>query len=143
MENADLTLVDPSLLPPQMRQLVECIGLPETMRLLMARGGTFLHVPVSAESATLLTAVLSRRAIAALATSPLAGRRIELPKADKIVIQLRNIAIRAERRHASAAAVARRHKLTRRQVINITRAVDDNPTPDLFEACARDKRSAD
>lgn len=143
MEKADLKLVDPTLLPPQMRRLVECIGLPETLRLLMARGGTFVYMPVSADSETPLTTVLSRRSIAALAGSSLAGQRIELPKADKITKQLRNIALRAERRNASAAAVALRYNLTRRQVINLTHATNDNPTPDLFGPCADDSDSAD
>ena len=59
MELADLNLVDPNLLPPQMRRLVEIIGLPETLALLEARGGTFIHVPHQADADTVLGAILS------------------------------------------------------------------------------------
>lgn len=121
--------IDPSSLPPVARMLVRAIGLRATLRLLLARGGTQLHVPVDATRAVALVGVLSPDEIRALAQR-YGAQRLDLPKADKLLRQIRDAAIRADRERLSAAAVARRYGLSRRQVIAISGRVDPPPTAD-------------
>lgn len=135
MAESDLDLVNPDLLPPLMRNLVRLIGLPETLRLLEARGGIPTYIPAHPDQSTELKAVLSAAALEALARSEYAGHRVELPKPDKVIAQLRNHAIRNARTQMSAAQVARTFGLTRRHVINLSASDAEDPTLDLFTAC--------
>jgi hypothetical protein len=114
----DLSLVDEALLPPQVRALVRLIGLPETFLILEGRGGIPLRVPKSAARAQVLRDLgLSEASIRAL-VAEMADRTIDVPKPDKVLQQLRDVALRAERQAgASAAEVARRYRLTRRWVV--------------------------
>lgn len=129
-----LHLVNPELLPPQVRMLVRLIGLPQTLRLLEARGGIPTYIPMQPGHATELHKIISAEALAALARSDLAGKTIELPKSDKIRLQIRNHAIRNARREMSAASTARMFGLTRRQVINVNNAGrEEDGTGDLFD----------
>ncbi|MBI3771430.1 MAG: hypothetical protein HY272_01805 [Gammaproteobacteria bacterium] len=128
----DLQLVDPALLPPRIKRLIAIIGLPETFLLLQRRGGVPCYIPTTIEHSQQLKAILQPESIAALAKSDLAGQTIELPKDDKIVKQLRNLAIRAAVARSNKIRTARDYKLSRRQVINICQSDNENPTPDLF-----------
>lgn len=85
----DLALIDADLLPPQIRELVRLIGLPETLRLLDARGGLPTYIPRRADGPTDLEEILTRDAIRQLA-GQWPGERIDVPKADKIRAQVRN-----------------------------------------------------
>lgn len=132
---ADLDLVNPDLLPPQVRELVRLIGLPQTLALLKARGGRPLAVPVHPHHCTALCGVLSREALAALCEEH-GGTTLDLPKADKVHLQLRNHYI-AEARAAgtkSGRQLAAELGLTWRQIKYISaeaRNQDDNQG-DLF-----------
>lgn len=124
--------VNADLLPPQMRQLVRLIGMAHTLALLAKRGGTTLRIPVQAEESVVLRDILPMAAIVKLCAA-LPGQRIELPKMDKIVTQIRNRAMQNERQQLSAARVALKYSLSRRQVINICRPVADDRQVDLFD----------
>ncbi|MGR9014154.1 MAG: Mor transcription activator family protein [Gammaproteobacteria bacterium] len=132
ISEADLDAVNADLLPPQARQLVRLIGLPNALKILEARGGITLRIPVNAQEAVVLKEIVPIEAIIALCQA-LGGQRLELPKLDKIVLQIRNQAMQQERKTLSAPQVARRYGLTRRQVINICRPVEDDRQADLFE----------
>lgn len=135
-EKPALDAVDERRLPPTARLLARAIGMSATVRLLQARGGTQLHVPVDPSRAYVLPGVLSADEIAALARA-FGGQRLDLPKLDKLLRQIRDAQIRADRAHRSAAQVAREYGLTRRHVINITGATEageDLAEPDLFGA---------
>ncbi|HFE31902.1 MAG TPA: hypothetical protein ENJ17_01175 [Gammaproteobacteria bacterium] len=136
----DLDLIDESLLPPQIRMLARVIGLAETLRLIEARGGNRVRIPLQPEQCQALRNVLTPRALAAL-TQAFGGKRLELPKNDKVVLQIRNHAIRAARQQQTVPQVARAFNLTRRHVFNLTADNDEpDPTGDLFDDAAYEKR---
>jgi hypothetical protein len=118
--------LDLSLLPPQMRLLAQWMGSVEALVILLqVRGGTRIEVPrrMPAQLAG-WQASIGREALAGLiAHRP--GERIELPMPNKVTSQWRNAAIRAAfAAGESQTALARRHGLTRRQVINICRRME-------------------
>lgn len=127
----DLDLIDPSLLPPQMRQLVSIVGLPDTVKLLQARGGTFFRFPLKAQH-SLLEEIVGLEP-AKLLSDKLGGKVWELPKCDKILIKIRNIAIQKARQTHSASEVARMFDLTRRHVINVSPRPPLIMIDDLFD----------
>lgn len=129
---AELDLVNADLLPPQMRQFVRLIGMVNTLALLEQRGGVTLRIPVNAHEAVVLKEILPMEAIVKLCEA-MPGQRLELPKIDKIVKQIRNLAMTNERKIYSAASVALRHNLSRRQVINICKPTADDRQADLFD----------
>ncbi len=131
ISDADLDAVNADLLPPQARQLVRLIGMVNTLTLLEQRGGVTLRIPTKAMEAVYLRDVLPMDAIIELCKA-MPGKRIELPKLDKITLQIRNQVIRAERQQVSASKVALRFNLTRRQVINICKSSGPGPQTDLF-----------
>jgi hypothetical protein len=128
----DLDLVNPDLLPPIIRRCVRRIGLPETIKLLEARGGLPTRMPYDYRQCIVLKGVLTVESLIALAKE-FKGQRIDLPKPDKILTQLRNIGIFAARQHMSAAQVAREFGLTRRHVFNLPSPKKSDPTGDLFD----------
>lgn len=128
----DLSVIDANLLPPQMRMIARAIGLPEMFRLIQARGGTLLRVPLHPDRARVLIQIITPDSIRRLCEE-FGDQVLELPKADKILVQLRNHAIRAERESASLSQVALRYRLTRRHVINITHDTSDDGQLDLFD----------
>lgn len=129
---AELESVNADLLPPQMRQFVRLIGMAHTLTLLEKRGGVTLRIPVNAHEAVVLKEILPLEAIVKLCEA-MPGQRLELPKIDKIVKQIRNRVMTNERKHYSAASVALRHNLSRRQVINICKPAADDGQADLFD----------
>lgn len=128
----ELELVNPDLLPPQARNLVKLIGMANTLTLLEKRGGITLRIPVNALESDVLLAILPVEAVQALSEA-MPGQRLELPKCDKIIKQLRNLAIRQARKNQSASQLATAYNLSRRQIINLTRALPDDSQADLFE----------
>lgn len=126
-----LDLIEPKLLPPQMRQLVSIIGLPDTVKLLQARGGTFFRFPLKAHD-SLLADIIGNEP-AALLCNELGGKTWELPKCDKILNKIRNIAIQKARETHSASEVARMFDLTRRHIINITPRPELKMMDDFFD----------
>lgn len=140
MTEADvLTGVDADRLPPQARRLARIIGLPATARLLRAYGGGRITVPLTADGARTLRAVLSDAELSALAGSSLAGERLELPTFDSIARQLRDAQIRADLARLPIDAVARQWGLSRKHIKRIARSAthtpDESPTipaDDLF-----------
>lgn len=130
----ELEHINVDTLPPQVRVLVKLIGLANTIELLKTYGGMLITMPTRAEKAVLLPNVIGHEAVARICNSRLAGRRIDLPKCDKIIIQLRNQAILAARGQATKRDLARHYGLTARTVQLIWNgAQDDNPTGDLFK----------
>jgi len=130
IEHEDLELVDPKLLPPQIRFYINVIGLPDTLKLLQKKGGTFLRVPLSAKG-TQLEQLIGYDAANKLCEA-IAGEIKELPKADKILTQLRNHAINEARKTMSASQVALKFNLTRRHTINLTNEEPEDQNGDLF-----------
>lgn len=138
----DARVLDLGPLPHTLSQLIRLIGVPDTLRLLEARGGLRYRVPRHPERAEVLTRLISRESVRTLCEA-LGDQEIDLPKSDKLHAQIRDAAIRAERAAgASAAEVARRYRLTRRRVLQITAETETPREPmqvtlDLFEPRVR------
>jgi len=130
IQHEDLELVDPKLLPPQIRFYINVIGLPDTLKLLQRKGGTFFRFPLSAKG-TQLEKIVGYDAANKLC-EVIGGEIKELPKADKILMQLRDLAINEARKTMSASQAALKFNLTRRHIINVTNEESDNPNGDLF-----------
>jgi len=133
MNNLTAVDVDVAMLPLQLRQLVNLISFEETLKLLQARGGTRMRMPVRAELATQLPQLISREAVQKICDSDLAGQRIDLPKIDKVLLQVRNASIKAAKGKTTARELAQRYGLTTRMIKLIWNGdAEDDPTPDMF-----------
>lgn len=128
---------DERLLPPSlsaMRRILRAIGPNHTIALLKARGGTRLHLVAG----PLLHELIGTEATQALLAAFPDQDEISLPKADKLIKQIRDRLIRAEKNTKSLTDQALEHDLTARQITNIRRADPPkpapNPQPDLFGA---------
>ena len=132
----DLELINPDLLPPQIRLFIRTIGIANTLRLLEARGGLPTHMPADPDKTSVFHKILSHADIQALADT-FGGSIIDIPKADKILRQLRNqYVVNALRNgHKTGRELARELGLTYR-MIKIIRAESemdmDDATGDLF-----------
>lgn len=133
--NNDLDLIDPTLLPPQMRELVRLIGIPETLKLLQARGGLPTYIGKD-PARSQLCKVISEHAIRAL-SEVYGDTTLDLPKADKMIAQLRNLYIVRVRESGekSGRQLAAELGLTWRMIkyISAKARQPENPTADLFE----------
>lgn len=132
MTETDLSTIDPDTLPPQIRQLVVLIGLPETFKLLQAKGGTQLRIPKMANRAEVLPEILQAESVDLLCKA-WAGKVMDVPKVDKILLQIRNQVITKARATQSASQLARSFDLTRRQIINICKLPEDYNQVDMFD----------
>jgi len=116
--------VELSQLPPQIRLLAATIGLPATLSLLRARGGTPYTVPIHGERSEVLTKIMPADCAKAL-SEEYGGQTLTLPKLDKALIQIRNRRICEEASQGEGlATLARRYDLTTRQISNILAASD-------------------
>ncbi len=124
-------------LPPQIRKIVDLIGMAEAIVLLKERGGAELYIPLDADRATVLSEIISRDAVVALCASDLAGQTLNMPMAHKLLTIARNNEIREASAVETKTQIARRYNMTVRHVRNICEGLsaletDDNPTGDLF-----------
>lgn len=114
--------IDERLLPPQMRRIVRAIGVAPAFVLLRWRGGRRLKLPKDGTRSE-LAAIIGLVALEALLAEFGAHEILTLPKVDKMVLQLRDRAIRAE--HAGGKSIpdlAGLYGLTTRHVLNILSA---------------------
>lgn len=112
--------IDERLLPPVTRRIVSAIGVANTMRLLKARGGIRLWLPKNGDRSAVLIDILGRDQTTQLLAAFPDADVLSLPKADKLLAQIRDAAIRHE--HAagdSLTTLALRYDLTERHVLNI------------------------
>lgn len=107
-------------LPPRLTELVGVIGLPATLRLVEARGGTRFYVPAKASPDHWLTSLIGLEALQALVRAR-AADMVELDRADAAMRAARDRIMREA--HASGSAstsmLALQYGLTQRQVFNI------------------------
>jgi len=90
--------LDPTRLPPQLRDLVRALGTADTLRLVRAWGGQRRWIPTDpAAAGDQLRALLSPAGLEALCRSRFAGRRLDVPRPDKILQQAIHAAIRRDR----------------------------------------------
>jgi len=90
------------------------------VRLLKARGGTRLWVPKASARSEVLIDILGRDLAEQLVKAFVDELVISLPKADKMLAQVRDAAIRCEHTAGDSMAVlALRYDLTERHVLNV------------------------
>jgi len=126
-------------LPPRLAQLAELIGLPATLRLVEARGGTSIYVPDVATTDHWLARLLGIEAMLQLVGAyPRDYMHIDRAAAALRAARDRHIVSR-HRAGESTASLALTYGLTQRQVFNIlARAcAGDDSEPDLFQSAAR------
>lgn len=126
-------------LPGQLTRLVRAIGLPATLRLLEARGGTVIKLPK--RNAGVLLTWLEPAEIRKL-VEEFGSRELELPRADKIVAHFRNVTIHTQHHveGISLAKLALQYQLTLSQVKKILKRMGQpkkaTRQADLFERAA-------
>ncbi len=129
--------IDERLLPPVTRRIVAAIGVAGAMRLLKARGGIRLWLPKNGDRSDVLNDILGKELAAQLLAAFPDADVISLPKADKLLAQIRDAAIRREHDAGDSMAVlALRYELTERHVLNVVqsaaRPIWRAPERDLF-----------
>ncbi|MCF2855940.1 hypothetical protein L1286_00525 [Pseudoalteromonas sp. SMS1] len=109
--------LDVSLLPHGLRLFVVTMGLDDAVKALSEEQGNLFFIP---DKPTPNHEFCKRFSVdMARALSNHAGSTYQIPKLDKILIQLRNIKIRQEfKKGVSVQNLVRRYKLTR-QMINL------------------------
>lgn len=133
-ENNNLDIINPDLLPPQVRWLVGLLGIAETLKLLAECGGLPTYIPADPERCASLKNIISRHSIELLSSNA-PGETIDLPKDDKIRLQLRNYYILNEINsgRSTGRAQAKLHNLTYRHIKIIkAKAKEENPNADFF-----------
>jgi len=111
--------IDWNALPVTMARLKEVLGTDATLALIAAHGGGNLYVPSRLRQAHPLLQTLGPEAAARLARA-YGGERVDVPKIDAVLRQLRKKDILAARKQGeSIADLALRHKLSRRRVLQI------------------------
>lgn len=130
--------IDERLLPPVARRIVAAIGVAPALKLLRARGGVRLWLPKHGDRSGVLQDILGRDHTAQLLAAFPDADVISLPKADKLLAQIRDAAIKAEHGAGdSLPKLALRYDLTERHVLNIVQSESRRPNlrvaqPDLF-----------
>lgn len=110
-------------LPPVIKAVTKALGLVRAKEFLVEHGGTNMNIPKYRTS----NKGLSQEELEAL-NKHLANHmdysgRIWLPKADKFFIYERNVQIRKDKENSSISELAKRYRLSSKQIMNICRLV--------------------
>ena len=116
--------LDVDLLEPLLRQLVDLIGLPATMAIVEACGGTLLIIPRQADQNEFLLRLVGPEKAAILGRA-LGPDRLLIPKAVAALTAARNRRILAQLKTRSVRQVAREFGLGERQVWYIKSEADE------------------
>lgn len=118
---ADLAGIDVSrLVSKDLKNIISVIGLPLTLKLLKRHGGTRIRKP-RGDDPQMFPSLIGEDHARNLARLFEAREYVQFPKADKILKQLRDTAIRADQ-ISTNNQLALQWDLTARQVLNIKRA---------------------
>ncbi len=118
-------------LPPVLRAVVRALGFGRAREWLSDHGGVNVSIPAYRTQALGLEPDELARLRMTLAPHLDAAGRCWMPKADKLFIRVRDAQIRKDRMHSSINSLARRERLSSRQILNICRE-DDDRQYDLF-----------
>jgi len=110
-----------STLPPVPRAVVLALGFDRAKEFLLEYGGVNVNIPKHRSDILGLSECELQRLRDTLINHMDAGGRIWLPKADKLLTWARNIQIRKDRHSTSINELARHHRLSSRQILNICR----------------------
>ena len=125
--------INPDMLPPQLRKLVCVIGFTETLNLVKAKGGVPVYIPDNPRASCQFDGVLKIASVSLL-SQEFGGQTLDLPKADKLLAQLRDLYIIQQRNAVSGRKLAKECGLTWRRIKQICAAAkEDNGQADLFD----------
>lgn len=127
--------IDVELLEPLLRQWVDAIGLPATLRLVQRYGGVRLYVPRNATADHELAQLVGLAALRRLSELHGGEEHFAVPKAGAALRDVRDRQIRRARARQSVRQIALAFRLTERRVLQICgEAVDnsDDDQPGLF-----------
>ncbi len=130
----DYPSVDEALLrsfPPVLHAVERALGHTCAREFLHLQGGVNVSIPKHHSQTLGLQPDELNRLRHTLAPHLNENGRVTLPKADKLIIRVRNTQIRHEQQHSSIRLLAHQHNLSSRQIQNICREGDDRQL-DLF-----------
>lgn len=122
------TEIEARYLPPIVQEIADLIGLPATLKLVEAYGGTRLYVPKRFDPDHPIVKLIGHE-LAALLFARFGGQdQFDVPRCVIAIKAARDKQIRAERRDGTThARLAVKHGLSERQIRNILGPeVDDN-----------------
>lgn len=111
--------------PPVLRSVIRALGFFRAQQWLSDHGGVNVSIPARRSHALSLEPDELTRLRITLAPHLDAAGRCWMPKADKLFIRIRDAHIKRERLTTSINTLARRHRLSSRQILNICREGDD------------------
>lgn len=115
----EIEQIDWHSLPNGLARLKELLGPEAALKLSRTHGGTMLYVPRQIKEQHPLFALLGPEAAKMLAAA-CGGDRLEIPKPDAVFRQFRKKRIITARKQGqSIAALAERHNLSRRRILQI------------------------
>ncbi|WP_421793521.1 Mor transcription activator family protein [Hydrocarboniphaga effusa] len=118
---AHVTL-DMRRLPAGVRRIVRVLGAPRAVGLLEAHGGTRLRIPVHEDG--VLCQIVGRDGVQLLQHEFGPGSYLDLPVAEKVVLEVRNATIRTDYAAGmSIQSLARQWGLGRKQIKNVVNDV--------------------
>ncbi len=133
ISDALIAEIDIEDLPGILRELVELMGLPATLKLVDHYGGVRLYVPVKYDSEHVLVRQIGAPAATILIEHYGGEEHFDIPKAERALRAVRDRRIRAEYAFKSRRRLAREYDLTERQIGNIVAGVEwDDGQESLF-----------
>lgn len=114
-DHADLV----ELLPKVLKDFVRLIGFDATMEIVKRRGGVRLYIPKNPHIEHDLAKLIGLENLIKLSRVYGLEDHFDIPKAHRLMLQVRNDKIRAEYGPKSAAQLAREHQLCERQIWSI------------------------
>lgn len=131
--NTAVAEINIDLLPPILQDLVELIGLPLTMKLVEAHGGTRLFVPKRdvAEDHP-LARLLGSEAAQKLIEAYGGEEHFDIPFGERALKAVRKAQIRAKRPYTSARLLALEYRTSERNIRLICGEVVDDRQVSLF-----------
>ncbi len=125
--------IEARYLPPILQEIAELIGLPATLKLVKAYGGTRLYVPKRFDPDHPIVKLIGHELAARLFERFGGQDQFDVPKAMIAVKAARDATIRAQRRDGyTHARLAVLHGITERQVRNILGPEVDDRQIGLF-----------
>ncbi|ALQ51931.1 Mor transcription activator family protein [Nitrosomonas ureae] len=119
-----------SLLPKTLQEIAQEIGISDTLKLVRHYGGTSVYIPRKLKVGHELIAVLGIDSATKICEKFGGYDRIEIPKAQMLTLELRNIEILNDKKVLSRSKVARKYGLTERQISKI---LHRNKHPQVIE----------
>lgn len=127
-------VVDEALLrsfPPVLHAVIRALGYTRAREFLQQYGGVNVFIPRHLSESFGLQPDELNRLRNTLASHLNDNGRVWMPKADKLIIRVRDTQIRRDKQYSSIRLLARQHNLSSRQIQNICREGDDRQL-DLF-----------